>query len=299
MALYAIGDVQGCYASLQALLGKIRFDPSRDRLWFTGDLVNRGPQSLEVLRFVARLGERAVAVLGNHDLHLLAVAAGAGTLYPQDTLSDILSAPDRAELLAWLSTRPLLHHDPALGCTLVHAGLAPQWDLATAQACAREAEAAIAGSAAGEFFRRMYGDTPDQWNEGLRGWSRLRVIVNALTRLRFCTPEGRMDFQHYGAPGSQPTPLLPWFQVRDRRSRGLRVVFGHWSLLGRWDADGVVCVDTGCLWGRELSALRLDGGKREFLSVACGAQIARADDAKPGWAVQNVGGTPVDPRNER
>lgn len=274
MALYAVGDVQGCYASLLALLEKLRFDARVDRLWFTGDLVNRGPQSLEVLRFVANLGESAVIALGNHDLHLLAIAAGAGRLYPNDTLAPVLAAPDREQLLAWLSSRPLLHYDPDAGCALVHAGLLPQWDIGQARALAREAEAVIAGSCAGEFFRHMYGDHPCAWHDDLAGWERLRVIVNAFTRLRFCTDDGRMDFTHDGAPGTQPQELRPWFRARARRSRGTPIVFGHWSLLGRYDADDVICVDSGCLWGRSLTAVRLAGGRRDFVSVSCPAYRA-------------------------
>lgn len=274
MALYAIGDVQGCFASLQALLERIRFDRTRDRLWFTGDLVNRGPQSLEVLRYVANLGDRAVTVLGNHDLHLLAIAVGGARLYPKDSLAPVLAAPDARELLAWLATRPLLHHDPAAGYVLVHAGLLPQWDFGRARALAEEAEAAIRGPRASEFFRHMYGNTPDRWEESLTGWDRLRVVVNAFTRLRFCTEDGRMDFVHDGPPGTQPAELRPWFRVSTRRSRGVHVVFGHWSLLGCYDGDGVTCIDSGCLWGRTLTAVRLDGGRREFTSVACPAYRA-------------------------
>lgn len=269
MALYAIGDVQGCYASLQALLEKLRFDPARDRLWFTGDLVNRGPQSLEVLRFVANLGDSAITVLGNHDLHLLAVAAGGSRSYPRDTLEPVLAAPDRDALLAWLAGRPLLHYDAASGYLLVHAGLLPQWDRNRALELAGEAQAAIRGPEASEFFRRMYGNRPDRWRDDLEGWERLRVIVNAFTRLRFCTEDGRMDFTHDGAPGMAPPGLQPWFRIRGRRSRATPIVFGHWSLLGRYDGDGVICVDSGCLWGRELSAVRLADGAREFIDVAC------------------------------
>lgn len=270
MALYAIGDVQGCYDSLRKLLDKIHFDPTNDRLWFTGDLVNRGPRSTEVLRFVSALGDRAVTVLGNHDLHLLAVAAGASSLSSRDTLNDVLASRDSEYLLTWLARRPLFHHDKAIGYALVHAGLLPQWDLVLAEHCAREAEAAIAGPHAAEFFRHMYGDSPEQWNERLTGWDRLRLIVNAFTRLRFCHPDGRVDYQHQGPLGSQPPPLLPWFQIPNRRNLGVRIVFGHWSLLGRWDSDGVIGLDTGCLWGRQLTAVRLSGPRRAFVSIECG-----------------------------
>jgi bis(5'-nucleosyl)-tetraphosphatase (symmetrical) len=269
MALYAIGDVQGCYESLRRLLDKIRFDPAHDRLWFTGDLVNRGPRSVEVLRFVASLGTQAVSVLGNHDLHLLAVAAGARTLSPRDTLQNVLAAPDRDELIGWLTARPLLHSDADTGFILVHAGLLPEWDVAQAITYARETESVLAGPRANEFFRHMYGDKPDRWQNDLTAWDRYRLIVNAFTRLRFCYPDGCAEFTHKGAPGSQPSPLIPWFAVPARKSRTARIVFGHWSLLGLWNEDGVIGLDTGCLWGRKLTGVRLSGDRREFFSVDC------------------------------
>lgn len=270
MALYAIGDVQGCYGSLRRLLDKIRFDAAKDRLWFTGDLVNRGPHSLDVLRFIADLGDRAVAVLGNHDLHLLAVAAGARSLTAADTFQDVLEAPDRDELLAWVAGLPLLRHDPATGFLLVHAGVLPQWDLPSAQAYADEAESVIAS---GEFYAHMYGDAPDRWSDSLGGWARMRLIVNAFTRLRFCYPDGRMDYTQKGPPGSQSAPLLPWFAVPNRKTRGTPIIFGHWSLLGRWAEDGVICLDTGCLWRRELTAVKLGDGPEIFFSVECRTPI--------------------------
>ena len=268
MAVFAVGDVQGCYQELQGLLEEIRFDPARDRLWFTGDLVNRGPDSLAVLRFVRGLGESAVTVLGNHDLHLLAVAEGLGKAHRADTLQAILDAPDRDELLAWLRSRPLLHHDAGLGYTLVHAGLAPQWDLATAQACGAEVAAALQGEQYREFLGNMYGDQPDRWDEGLEGWERLRFAVNCFTRLRYCSEDGRLGLRHKGEPGSQPADYLPWFAVPSRRSRALRIVFGHWSTLGLYQAPGVLGLDTGCLWGGLLTAARLDGGG-EIFSFDC------------------------------
>lgn len=269
MAIYAIGDVQGCYAPLQQLLARLNFDAARDRLWFTGDLVNRGPQSLEVLRFVKGLGDRAVCVLGNHDLHLLAVAAGTARTKKRDTLDEILRAPDRDELLHWLRSRPLLHHDADLGYTLIHAGLLPPWDLAQAQRLARETETVLRSDRHPEFFRHMYGDLPDHWNENLHGFDRLRVIVNAFTRLRYCDLDGNMDLRPKGPPGSQPPDLVPWFQVPGRRSHGLKIIFGHWSALGLWQGDGVIGLDSGCLWGRALSAARLDAGPVELFSVDC------------------------------
>jgi bis(5'-nucleosyl)-tetraphosphatase (symmetrical) len=269
MATYAIGDVQGCFGALQSLLGRIGFRRGHDTLWFTGDLVNRGPQSLEVLRFVRGLGDRAITVLGNHDLHLLAVAAGASKHKARDTLQDVLAAPDRDELLEWLRRRPLLHHDPGLGWLLVHAGLLPQWDLARALALAEEVQALLTGAGAREFFAHMYGDLPDHWREDLAGVERVRVIINACTRLRYCDLEGNMDLRHKGAPGTQPPDLVPWFAVPTRRSRDTRIVFGHWSTLGRYRNEQVVCLDSGCLWGRSLTAVRLDGGEPRFASVPC------------------------------
>lgn len=269
MALYAIGDVQGCYGSLRELLDQIRFDSTKDRLWFTGDLVNRGPRSLEVLRFVADLGDKAVTVLGNHDLHLLAVAAGARSLAAGDTFQDVLEAPDRNELLTWMAGRPLLHHDPDSNFLLVHAGLLPQWDLSSALMHAGEATAVISGPRAAEFYGHMYGNAPDRWDDRLSGWERIRLIVNAFTRLRFCYPDGRIDYTQKGPVGSQPAPLLPWFAIPSRKTRDNRIVFGHWSLLGRWIEDGVIGLDTGCLWGRQLTAVRLGGGPRAFFTVEC------------------------------
>ncbi len=271
MGVYAIGDIQGCAGALYALLDRLDFRSERDELWFTGDLVNRGPASAEVLRFVRGLGDGARVVLGNHDLHLLAVAAGRGRSHRQDTLEDVLQARDRDELLDWLRTRPLLHHDADLGFTLVHAGLLPSWDLARAVNLATEAEAVIRSPANTAFFDHMYGNSPDHWSEDLRGWERLRVVVNAFTRLRYCDVAGRMDLRQKGAPGTQPAGLLPWFEVPGRASHDLQIVFGHWSTLGLWHGGGVVGLDTGCLWGGELSAARLDG-KLSFFSVPCGAQ---------------------------
>lgn len=269
MALYAIGDVQGCYRCLNHLLDKIHFDSAHDRLWFTGDLVNRGRHSADVVRLVSSFGDRAVAVLGNHDLHLLAIAAGVRKTSSRDTLKDILHAPDSERLLTWISARPLFHQEADIGYCLVHAGLLPQWNIGDAARLAREAEAAISGQHAPEFFRNMYGDMPNTWTEELTGWDRLRLIVNGFTRVRFCDASGRMDFQHKDAPTIPTAGLVPWFQVPWRRSRGERIVFGHWSLLGLWNRDGVICLDTGCVWGRQLSAVRLNPDPPEFFSVQC------------------------------
>ncbi len=256
MAHYAIGDIQGCFFELQALLDKINFDPDEDLLWFTGDLVNRGPHSLETLRFIKALGDRAVTVLGNHDLHLLAVAHGQNYKHRQD-LADVLEAPDRDELLDWLRRRPLLHRDERF--CLIHAGLPPQWDIAEAERYAREVETVLRSERLPEFLKHMYGNTPDRWDETLEGWDRWRFILNCFTRLRYCTPEGRLALEYSGPPGSQPRPLLPWFEVPGRRSAGQEIVFGHWSTLGFTVKNGCYGIDTGCLWGGQLTALRLDG----------------------------------------
>ncbi len=277
MAVYAIGDLQGCYIELRELLDRLGYDRDEDRLWFVGDLVNRGPNSLECLRWVRDLGERAVVVLGNHDLHLLAVAAGNGRKQKTgDTLDPILGAPDRDQLLDWLRTRPLLHHDAALGYTMVHAGLPPQWDLATATLCAREVEQALRGPGYLAFLKDMYGDQPDLWSDGLTGMARLRFSVNALTRMRFCTSDGRLDLKVKGAPHTASGELLPWFAVRDRRSAGLHLIFGHWSTLGEAEGFGVYPLDSGCVWGGKLTALRLDG-EGGWTAIPC--KGARKPDA--------------------
>jgi bis(5'-nucleosyl)-tetraphosphatase (symmetrical) len=271
MAVYAIGDVQGCFGDLQRLLDHIRFDPASDRLWFVGDLVNRGPQSLETLRFVRDLGECAVTVLGNHDLHLIAVAHGRPLDGDDHTLDDVLQAPDCTELVDWLCHRPLLHHDQAMGYTMVHAGLPPQWDLALAGDCAREVEQALRGPQRKEFIAHMYGNQPRRWSKQLHGWDRLRFAINCFTRMRFCATDGTLDFRSKGPPGTQPAGQLPWFEVPGRASRALKIVFGHWSTLGAYDAPGVFATDTGCLWGGALTALRLDGPVQR-LTVPCDGQ---------------------------
>ena len=258
MAVYAIGDLQGCYDQFRALLDRLHFDPACDRLWLTGDLVNRGPRSLETLRYVRSLEPSVSVVLGNHDLHLLAAAADAGRRRRDgDTLDAVLAAPDRDELLDWLRRRPLLHADTLLGTVLVHAGLPPEWDLATASACAAEVSQALEQDPA-DFFRAMYGDQPDRWSPGLAGVDRLRFAVNCLTRLRFLTADGRLVLKYKGPIAAAPSDLLPWFRVPGRRTAGLRVVFGHWSALGYYAGEGVVSLDSGCVWGGSLTALRLD-----------------------------------------
>jgi len=257
MSTYAIGDVQGCHDELLVLLDRIRFDPATDQLWFVGDLVNRGPRSLETLRTIRDLGNSAVSVLGNHDLHLLAVAEGISRTKHRDTFGDILAAPDRDELLHWLRQRPLLHHGGEF--YLIHAGLPPQWDMDQANRLAQEAETALRSPDYREMLWHMYGNEPNRWDDHLGDWERLRFITNSFTRLRYCTADGRMEFKQKGQPGTQPAGLMPWFEVPGRRSAGARILFGHWSTLGFHVSQSAYCLDTGCLWGGELTALRIDG----------------------------------------
>ena len=271
MAIYAVGDVQGCYAELAKLLDDIRFDPAADRLWLVGDLVNRGPGSLEVLRLVKSLGDSAITVLGNHDLHLLAVAEGVGELHRTDTLDEILNAPDRDELLLWLRNQRLLHAQD--GYVLVHAGLLPQWSVAQAASLAREVEAALCGDDYAIFLERMYGNTPHGWSDDLTGYKRLRVIVNAFTRMRICTQQGEMEFKFKGEVQNIPPGYLPWYEVPERKSADSTVIFGHWSALGLLNRENVIALDTGCLWGGPMSAVRL--GDRHLFQAACNNPVAK------------------------
>ena len=272
--LIAIGDVQGCLAALTELLARIDGAPATDpaatdhsapRLLFTGDLVNRGPQSLETLRFVRSLGERATVVLGNHDLHLLAVASGVRPAHRSDTFDEILAAPDRGELLDWLRTRPLAHEID--GHLLVHAGVLPQWDAARTLELASEVERALRGPRWVDFLRTMYGNLPARWSDDLRGAERLRVIVNALTRMRFLTADGEMDFALKEGVAAAPPGYLPWFEAPDRRSAASTVIFGHWSMLGLVNRPRLIGLDTGCVWGGALSAVRLPD--RALFQVRC------------------------------
>jgi bis(5'-nucleosyl)-tetraphosphatase (symmetrical) len=267
MAVYAIGDIQGCYDPLRRLLELLRFDPAADTLWLVGDLVNRGPHSVEVLRLVRYLGDRVVAVLGNHDLTLLAVAAGQVKPKRKDTFYTILEAPDRDELLDWLRHRPILHHDAKLGFTMVHAGLPPQWDLTLALRCAAELEATLRGPGWTKFMGRMFGGEPRRWREDLVGDDRLRFTVNVLTRMRFCTEDGALSFDEKGPPGSQKAGLLPWFQAPHRRNAYLNLVVGHWASLGYYRAPGIYAIDSGCVWGHRLTAIRLDEPDTPVFSV--------------------------------
>ncbi len=268
MATYAIGDVQGCYDALRRLLDIVRFDPPRDTLWLVGDLVNRGPQSLETLRYIISLGDAAISVLGNHDLHLLVAASGYTKQYPGDTLGGILDAPDRDALLHWLRQQKLMHADPRNGYAMVHAGLLPQWSIATALALAAEAEAVLRGDHHDDFLRPLYGNKPSAWNENLAGDDRLRVIVNAMTRMRLCRADGEMEFTHKLAPVNMPPGFMPWYDVPGRASAGTPIIFGHWASLGVLLRADVIGLDSGCVWGRKLSALRLED--RRVFQCGCG-----------------------------
>ena len=266
---YLIGDVQGCCDALQHLLERIAFSPSRDRLYLLGDLVNRGPASLATLRLLMRLGGATTCLLGNHDLHLLAAAQGVRPAHRSDTVQDILAAPDRPALLDWLRHQHMAQQ--AHGWLMVHAGVLPQWDAAQTLACAAEVEAALRGPDLAAFLHEMYGNEPDRWSESLSGSARLRCIVNALTRLRFCSTEGRMDFVSKEGAGAAPAGFLPWFDVPGRRNAGTRIAFGHWSTLGLVQRHDLLALDTGCVWGGRLSAARVDDTGRvlELVQVDC------------------------------
>lgn len=269
MAIYAIGDVQGCFDELLHLLDHIRYDPGTDTLWFTGDLVNRGPKSLEVLRFVRGLGTNAVTVLGNHDLHLLAVACGTHPPRKKDSFEPLLHAQDREELLHWLRRLPVLHWDKPLGWAMIHAGLPPQWDMTQAAACARELESVLRGDHFRDYCAHMYGDGPAVWDENLTGTKRLRFITNCLTRMRYCDRNGRLTLDAKGPPGTQSPRTLPWFAVPGRASEGQRIVCGHWSTLGFHVERDTYSLDSGCVWGGQLTALRIDGDTPERHSIDC------------------------------
>lgn len=259
MAIYAVGDVQGCYGALQRLLERVEFDPAADRLWIVGDLVNRGPESVQVLRFVRGLGDAATVVLGNHDLYLLMLAAGYKRREQGDTLFQVLEAPDRDELLGWLRAQPLIHVEGDYA--MLHAGLLPSWTVGKAQALAAEVSSALTGPDATKFLLHLPGNRPERWSEDLQGWDRLRVIVNALTRMRFCTADGRMALAAKGAPDQAPRGTLPWFRVPERFHRTHTVVCGHWSALGFYREPGLIALDSGCVWGGKLTAVRLEDGE--------------------------------------
>ncbi|MBV8666477.1 MAG: symmetrical bis(5'-nucleosyl)-tetraphosphatase [Burkholderiaceae bacterium] len=265
MSIYAIGDAQGCLDQVQRLLEQLSSAGPDPRYIFVGDLINRGPRSLDTLRFVRSLGERAKVLLGNHDLHLLAVANGVRLPGKSDTIAEILQAPDREELLTWLRQQPLALFEN--GHLLVHAGVLPQWDVAQTLALAQEVSDALRGPAWQEFLHHMYGNSPARWDNALHGVDRLRCIVNALTRIRYCRADGSMDFSSSENIAAAPADCLPWFELSERRTAGTPVVFGHWSTLGLLMRDNLVGLDTGCVWGGKLTAVRLQD--RTVFQVGC------------------------------
>lgn len=267
MNTYAIGDLQGCFAPFQRLLKKINFHSETDKLWLTGDLVNRGPDSLQTLKYVKSLAEQyhATIVLGNHDFTLLAVGYNVIPYQPKHhTFQDILAAPDKAELLDWLRHQPLLHHDAKLGYTLVHAGLHPHWDLPLAIELAREIEALLQGPNFLEFLEYLYGNEPDQWDPALSGWDRARFIVNCFTRLRFCSPDGKLELTTKAGEHTDAN-YLPWFAIPNRLTMTQKIIFGHWAALNLRQSQApynVVALDSGCVWGNALTAFRLQDGRK-------------------------------------
>jgi len=257
MSTYLIGDVHGCYDELQALLNQVEFNPAQDQLWLTGDLVARGPASLDVLRFVRSLGDSVKLVLGNHDLNLLAVHAGISRNKPKDRLNELLQAEDATELLNWLRRQPLLQVDEEKKLVMAHAGITPQWDIETAKMCAREVESVLSSETYALYLESMYGDMPNNWSPDLTGLARLRFSSNALTRMRFCFPNGQLDMLNKEAPETTPPPLKPWFTIPGPVSREYTIVFGHWaSLEGKGTPEGIIGLDTGCCWGGTLTMLR-------------------------------------------
>ncbi|RBJ83846.1 symmetrical bis(5'-nucleosyl)-tetraphosphatase [Pseudomonas sp. MWU12-2534b] len=272
MATYAVGDLQGCLEPLQCLLEQVAFDPARDRLWLVGDLVNRGPQSLETLRYLYSIRDSLVCVLGNHDLHLLAAWRNIERLKKSDTLREILEAPDCEELLQWLRQQKLMHYDEARHVALVHAGIAPQWSLKKALKCAAEVEEALRDDNRFEpFLDGMYGNDPAKWDSDLKGVTRLRVITNYFTRMRFCTSEGKLDLKSKEGLDTAPAGYAPWFSHKERKTRDLKIIFGHWAALeGRSNEPGIFALDSGCVWGGAMTLLNVDSGMR--ITCDCDAQ---------------------------
>ena len=266
MSAYAIGDVQGCYSELQNLLNEINFDERRDELWFAGDLVNKGPKSLQTLRFIKALGVNAKITLGNHDLHLLAVAKNIQPLLKKDTIQEILAADDVKELIDWLKSRPLLITDDNLNFTMVHAGLPPQWSLENAKEFAKECELILQSEKINKLLAEMYGDTPNIWVNSLQDYAKQRFIINCFTRIRFCNSDGMLDFDTKVAPGKQNTSLIPWYSLPNRKTKDNKIIFGHWSTVHignekNFKQYNVYPIDTGCLWGGRLTAMRLEDEK--------------------------------------
>lgn len=271
MAIYAIGDLQGCYDSLQRLLDKLDFSPENDQIWFVGDLVNRGKKSLKTLRFVKSLGDSAITVLGNHDISLIAMHYGV--IPPSSSLRKLLGSPYREELVEWLRYQPLLHIDEQLGFAMAHAGISPQWTLEEAKKYAKEVEAPLQGANAAEWLGKIYGNKPRVWSEDLVSYQRHRYIVNAFTRMRYCNAKtGAFNFKFTSPPrmkNMKTSKLVPWFLVKDRKEIPLQIVFGHWSSLGYYQDENVLALDTGCVWGGQMTAARLDVSPLMMISEPC------------------------------
>lgn len=276
MAVYAIGDIQGCYDELKTLLSQIKYRSDCDQLWFCGDLVNRGPKSLETLRFIRSLEDNAITVLGNHDLHLLATAYDHRQHGKKDTFENLLKADDAAEILDWLRRQPLLHHDATNNITLLHAGIHPHWSIKKSQLLAKEVEQILQSDNHVNFYKHMYGDKPFLWEDALSGWPRYRFITNILTRLRYCDNNGKPSLNAKGEPGSQAAHLIPWYEVPERVSKNDTIIFGHWSTLphaGFSSINNSYAIDSGCLWGGALTAMRIDVQPFEYFRLNCpGAQ---------------------------
>ncbi|VAW62587.1 Bis(5'-nucleosyl)-tetraphosphatase, symmetrical [hydrothermal vent metagenome] len=268
MATYAIGDIQGCYQQLKALLLKLKFNSDKDKLWFAGDIVNRGPDSLRTLRFIRSLEDNAITVLGNHDLHLLAVANGRRKQGKKDTIQPILNASDSEQLIDWLRHRPLVHYQKKNHVCLVHAGIHPRWNLNETLAFSKEMETILQSSKSHEFFHHMYGDTPSKWSNNLTGWDRLRFITNCFTRMRYINDDFKLCLKEKGAPGKQDSNIHPWFEF-ERKEPDLNIVFGHWSTLKDPKLKYLHPLDTGCLWGGELTALKINNKLKKMISVSC------------------------------
>jgi len=272
MAVYAIGDVQGCFNELQELVSYISFNPKKDQLWFVGDLVNRGPKSLETLRWVKSLGSAAVTVLGNHDLHLLAAYAGIKELSPTSSLNSVLKAKDIDELIDWLRQQPFMSYSKKLDFAMLHAGLAPQWSIKEALRYAKEVETVLRSKNYKDFLNNMYGDQPNQWDGRLKGWNRLRTITNFMTRVRYCTNQGVMSFTDKGPPGTQSARMKPWYEIASRKSQDTTIVFGHWSTLGHVNDYNIIATDTGCLWGGQLTAIKIELESLTIYQLECEAK---------------------------
>ncbi|MCF7533345.1 symmetrical bis(5'-nucleosyl)-tetraphosphatase [Pseudomonas petrae] len=282
MAVYAVGDLQGCLEPMKCLLERVAFEPGKDKLWLVGDLVNRGPQSLETLRYLYAMRDSIVCVLGNHDLHLLAAGRNIERLKKGDTLREILEAPDAVVLLDWLRQQKLMHYDAERDIVLVHAGIPPQWTLKKALRCAEEVEQALRDDNRFELFLDgMYGNEPAQWDKHLQGVTRLRVITNYFTRMRFCTSDGKLDLKSKEGLDSAPAGYAPWFTHKERKTKGVSIIFGHWAALeGRCDEPGVFALDTGCVWGGAMTLLNVD--TRTLIRCECDERgSAKASAAEP------------------